>query len=55
LRGTRLSVEHVLREVAGGMSEAAVLAGYPRLSAEHIRVAQAYAAVVLATEETLFS
>ncbi len=54
-RGTRLTVEHVLRELGGGMSETQFLAGYPNLGPEHIRAAQAYAAAVLASEEVLFT
>lgn len=54
-KGTRLTVEHVLRELANGMSEAELIAGYPRLRPEHIRAAQAYAAALLASEEALFS
>jgi uncharacterized protein (DUF433 family) len=54
-KGTRLTVEHVLRELSTGMSEPDLLAGYPRLRSEHVRAAQAYAAAVLATEEVLFA
>lgn len=54
-RGTRLTVEHVLRELGEGMSQAEVLAGYPNLGPEHVRAAQAYAAAVLASEEVLFT
>ena len=54
-RDTRLTVEHILRELATGMSEAEILAGYPRLRPEHIRAAQAYAADVLGSEEVLFA
>jgi len=54
LKGTRLTVEHVLRELGSGQSEAEILAGYPRLTIEHVRAAQAYAADVLACEEVIF-
>lgn len=37
------------------MSEAEILAGYPRLRPGHIRAAQAYAADVLAFEEVLLA
>ena len=53
-KGTRLTVEHVLRELSAGTSEAELLAGHPRLRPEHIRAAQGYAAAVLAAEEILF-
>lgn len=54
-KGTRLTVEHVLRELSTGMAESELLRGYPRLTADHIRAAQAYAAAVIATDETIFS
>ena len=38
-KGTRLRVEHVLSELGRGMSEADLLRGHPRLTAEHIRAA----------------
>lgn len=54
-RGTRLTVEHILRELSSGLSETEILQGYPNLRPEHLRAAQAYAAAVLASEEALFS
>lgn len=53
-KGTRLTVEHILRELGGGMPETEILAGYPRLRLEHIRAAQCYAADVLACEDVTF-
>lgn len=47
-KGTRLTVEHILREL-GSMSESEILGGYPNLSAKHIRAAHCYAAAVLVT------
>ena len=54
-KGTRLTVEHVLRELGNGVTEAELLSGHPRLTADHIRAAQAYAAAALASEEAIFS
>ena len=44
IRGTRLTVEHILRCLSAGDSEQQMLADYPRLSLEDIRAAQAFAA-----------
>jgi uncharacterized protein (DUF433 family) len=38
-KGTRITVEHVLAELGRGMDEAELLAGYPRLTEDHIRAA----------------
>ncbi len=48
IKGTRLTVEHIMRELASGMSEAEMIDAYPRLTAEDIRAACAYAAARLA-------
>jgi uncharacterized protein (DUF433 family) len=53
IKGTRLTVEHILRELAGGMSAADLLDAHPRLKAEDIRAAYAYAAARLAEEQIL--
>lgn len=50
-KGTRITVEHVLSELGRGMSEADLLRGHPRLSADHIRAAMLYAAAVLNMEQ----
>ena len=42
-KGTRLTVEHILQRLGDGASEADLLDAHPRLRAEHIRAAQAYA------------
>ena len=52
-KGTRLTVEHVLRELGNGVPEDDVLAGHPRLTSEHIRAAWTFAAAVISMEETL--
>ncbi len=48
IRGTRIPVEMVVRMLAQGISEDEILREYPRLQAEDIRAALAYAARVLA-------
>jgi uncharacterized protein (DUF433 family) len=50
IKGTRITVEHVLRELAGGLTPAELLDAYPRLTADDIRAACAYAAARLAEE-----
>jgi uncharacterized protein (DUF433 family) len=52
IRGTRITVTDVLEYLAGGMSEAEVLADFPDLTAEDVRAALAFAAV---RERRLFS
>ena len=43
IRGTRITVEAILDEPAGGVSEAEVLEDFPELTKEDIRAATAYA------------
>ncbi len=44
VRGTRISVGDVLGYLAGGMSEAQILADFPQLTSDDIRACLAYAA-----------
>jgi uncharacterized protein (DUF433 family) len=44
VRGTRLTVEHLLDELAGGLSVEELLASHPRLTREDIQAALAFAA-----------
>jgi uncharacterized protein (DUF433 family) len=44
IRGTRITVSDVLEYLAGGMSEAELLADFPDLEAEDIRAVLAFAA-----------
>jgi uncharacterized protein (DUF433 family) len=53
IRGTRIPVELIVRKVAEGASEAAVLDAYPRLTRDDIRAALLFAADTLAHEEIL--
>jgi uncharacterized protein (DUF433 family) len=50
IRGTRIPVELLLRKLAEGATIEDLLEAYPRLSAEDIRAALAYAADSLAHE-----
>ena len=53
IRGTRITVELILRKLGEGASEAQLLDAYPRLTADDIRAAMSYAAASLAREENL--
>jgi uncharacterized protein (DUF433 family) len=44
IRGTRITVADILEYLAGGMTEAQILADFPDLRPDHIRAALAFAA-----------
>lgn len=50
VRGTRLTVEHVLEELAGGLSVDELLASHPRLTADDVRAVLAFAAASVRME-----
>jgi uncharacterized protein (DUF433 family) len=51
IRGTRITVEHILRCFAAGETVEEIIENYPPLTAEDIRGAQAFAADHLAHEQ----
>ena len=53
IRGTRVTVEQILRELGEGASTEAVVAAHPRLTPEDVRAAQLFAADYLAGDDTL--
>ncbi len=53
IRGTRITVELLLRKLGEGATEGDLLEAYPQLAREDIHAAIAYAADTLAHEETL--
>jgi len=53
IRGTRIPVELILRKLGEGATEQELLEAYPRLTAVDIRAAMAYAADLVAHEETI--
>jgi uncharacterized protein (DUF433 family) len=53
-KGTRLTVEHILRELGTGMSHEVLLDNYPTLKPEHLQAAMFYAAAVLRMDETIY-
>jgi uncharacterized protein (DUF433 family) len=53
-KGTRLTVEHILRELGTAMTQSEVLENYPNLKPEHIQAALQYAADVVAMDECIY-
>ena len=53
IRGTRITVELLLRKLGEGAIEDDLLDAYPRLTPEDIRAAIRYAADVVSHEETV--
>ena len=53
IRGTRVTVELILRKLGEGASEDDLLGAYPHLKRADIRAAMRYAADSLAHEETI--
>ena len=53
IRGTRLTVELILRKLSEGAREREFLEAYPKLTREDIHAAIRYAADALAHEETI--
>jgi len=53
IRGTRITVELILRKLSEGATEAELLEAYPKLTHEDIQAAIGYAADTLAHEETV--
>jgi uncharacterized protein (DUF433 family) len=54
IRGTRITIEHIMNELALGLTSAEIVNLYPGLTEEDVRAACAYAAVSLADENFEF-
>ena len=54
IRGTRITIELILRKLSEGAKEANLLAAYPKLKPGDIQAAIRYAADTLAHEEVVF-
>jgi uncharacterized protein (DUF433 family) len=54
VKGTRITVEHMLERLGAGWTESQLLQSYPHLVAEDIRAALTYASRALASDETVF-
>lgn len=55
IRGTRITVELLLRKLAQGMTNEQILTHHPHLSVQDIQAAAAFAADHLANEEIVVS
>jgi len=55
IKGTRITVELVLRKLAGGMSPDAIVDDHPHLTKDDVRAAVAYAADVIANEDIVLA
>jgi uncharacterized protein (DUF433 family) len=53
IRGTRITVELILRKLSEGATEADLLDAYPQLTRADIRAAVTFAADTIAHQETL--
>ena len=53
IRGTRVTVELLLRKLSEGASEEDLLDAYPHISREDVRAAVGFAAETLANDETV--
>jgi uncharacterized protein (DUF433 family) len=54
IKGTRITVAHILELLGNGWPAADILDSCPGLTAEDIQAAQAYAAAYIEMEETVF-
>lgn len=55
IKGTRITVEHILRKLAGGMTVDEIIKDHPHLRPEDIFAAEEFAADYLAQEEIIFA
>ena len=55
IKGTRISVELIMRKLAGGYTFDKILEAYPHLNKEQLAAACEYAADVISNEETVES
>lgn len=51
IKGTRITVELILRKIAGGMSIEEILEDHPHLNVDDVRAAVRYAADIVANED----
>jgi uncharacterized protein (DUF433 family) len=55
IKGTRITVEHILNKLAGGMTVGEILADHPHLTADDVYAAVAFAADYMAHDEIVFA
>jgi len=54
IKGTRITVEHVLRNLSAGMTPEEIITEHPHIAVEDIRAAEAFAADHLADEDIAY-
>jgi uncharacterized protein (DUF433 family) len=54
IKGTRLTVELILRKLGAGFTDEQIIADHPRLTPEDIRAALAFAADYLRNDEVIY-
>lgn len=55
IKGTRITVESILRKLGAGMTLAEILDAHPHLTPEDVYAAAAYAADTIANEEIILA
>jgi uncharacterized protein (DUF433 family) len=55
IKGTRITVEQILHELADGMTPDEILKDHPHITVDDIRAAQHFAADYLENDEIIFS
>jgi uncharacterized protein (DUF433 family) len=55
IKGTRITVERILRKLGAGMTSEEIRKDHPRLTTDDIRAAQAFAADYLADEAVILA
>ena len=55
IKNTRITVEHVLRKLSGGMTIEEIIADHPHIKREDVFAVQEFAADYLADEEIAFA
>lgn len=55
IKGTRITVEHILRKLAGGMMVDEILSDHSHLTPDDVYAAAAFAADYMAREEIIFA
>ena len=53
-KGTRLSVEFILKRLGAGMTQQELLDQYPTLNPDHLRAAMLYAADVVTMDQSIY-
>jgi uncharacterized protein (DUF433 family) len=54
IKGTRITVEHILRKLAAGMTDGEIIEDHPHITREDIRAALAFAADYIHDDELIY-